>query len=181
MSALLALADGGKITPADATELARQTPILRTGAMADVAQVLTRLPATDRQLLPGVIDAIWTRVNLLARDGKPAYAGLVDQPATPTILPSEARSLAQIVEAIASATPSDPRLPVVRAGLLGLAGQRGLGHDQRHRGRTRGARRVVAGAFQTGPGGDRPARPPGRRDARSDTSAVAGAHPSCRS
>ena len=147
VSALLALADGGKIAPADATELARQTPILRTGAMADVAQVLTRLPATDRQLLPSVIDGIWTRVNLLARDGKPAYAGLVDQPATPTILPSEARSLAQIVEAIASATPSDPRLPVLRAGLLGLAGSEGWGTTNA----TAAALEALAASWQTPP------------------------------
>ena len=125
--ALLALADGGTISTADATELARQAPVLRTGALADVAQVLARLPATDRQLLPSVLERLWSQVNLLARDGKPTYGGLVDQPATPIILPSETRSLAQIVTAVARATPSDPRLPVVRAGLLGLAGGDGWG------------------------------------------------------
>lgn len=127
VTALLALADGGTISAAEATELARQTPVLRTGALADVAQVLARLPATDRQLLPAVLEGLWSRVNLLARDGKPIYGGLVDQPATPIILPSETRSLAQIVSTVARATPSDPRLPVLRAGLLGLAGGDGWG------------------------------------------------------
>ncbi len=127
VTALLALADGGQVSAEYATELARRAPELRSGPVADVAQVLTRLPPADRRLLPQVLDVMWSRVNLLARDGRPAYAGLVDQAATPTILPSEARSLAQVVQAVGAATPSDPRLPVLRAGLLGLAGSEGWG------------------------------------------------------
>jgi hypothetical protein len=70
---------------------------------------------------------MWNRVNLLARDGKPVYAGLVDQPATPAILPSEARSLAEVTQAAATATPGDSRLPLVRTALLGLADGQGWG------------------------------------------------------
>ena len=127
VSALLALADGGQVSAEYATELARRAPELRSGPVAEVAQVLVRLPPTDRRLLPQVLDVMWSRVNLLARDGRPAYAGLVDQPATPRILPSETRSLAQVVQAVGAATPADPRLPVLRAGLLGLGGGEGWG------------------------------------------------------
>jgi uncharacterized protein YfaS (alpha-2-macroglobulin family) len=89
--------------------------------------VLSRLPETDRRLLPQVLDAVWARVNLLGRDGRPTYAGLVDSPATARILPSETRSLAQVTQAVAAATPGDPRLAVLRTGLLNLAGNDGWG------------------------------------------------------
>ncbi len=127
VSALLALADGGQVSTEYATELARRVPELRTGAAADVAVVLSRLPAADQRLLPQVLDAVWGRVNLLARDGRPTYAGLTDSPATARILPSEARSLAQVTQAVATATPGDPRLAVLRSGLLTLAGADGWG------------------------------------------------------
>lgn len=127
VAALSALADGGKISPDYAAELARQSQILRTGAMADVATVLSRLPKGDPRLLNLVLTTMWERVNLLSRDGKPVYAGLVDQPATQAILPSEARSLAQVTRAAATASPDDSRLPLVRNALLGLADGQGWG------------------------------------------------------
>jgi uncharacterized protein YfaS (alpha-2-macroglobulin family) len=127
VAALIALADGGKISPDYAAELARQAQVLRTGAVADVATVLSRLPKGDPRLLNLVLETMWNRVNLLARDGKPVYAGLVDQPATPAILPSEARSLAEVTQAAATATPGDSRLPLVRTALLGLADGQGWG------------------------------------------------------
>jgi uncharacterized protein YfaS (alpha-2-macroglobulin family) len=127
VSALLALADAGKISPDYAAELARQSQTLRTGSLAEVATVLARLPKGDPRLLALVVDAMWGRVNLLARDGKPAYAGLVDQPATAAILPSEARSLAEVTQAAATATPGDSRLPILRTALLNMADGQGWG------------------------------------------------------
>lgn len=127
VAALIALADGGKISPDYAAELAHQAQVLRTGAVADVATVLSRLPNGDPRLLSRVLETMWNRVNLLAREGKPAYAGLVDQLATPAILPSEARSLAEVTRAAATATPGDSRLPLVRTALLGLADGEGWG------------------------------------------------------
>ncbi len=147
-SALLALADGGKIAADDAAELARRAPQLRTGAAADVATVLARLPDADPGLLAGVLDALWGRVNLLARDGRPVYAGLVDQDATPAILPSEARSLAETMQAVATATPSDPRLAVLRAGLLGLAGRDGEAAGWGSTDATAAALQALAAAWQ---------------------------------
>lgn len=127
VAALSALADGGTISTDYATELARQSQVLRTGALADVATVLSRLPKGDQRLLNLVLEAMWNRVNLLSRDGKAVYAGLVDQPATAAILPSEARSLAEVTRAAATASPGDIRLPLVRTALLGLADGQGWG------------------------------------------------------
>ncbi len=55
--ALLALADGGQVSPEYATELARRAPQLRTGSLADVATVLARLPGGGQRCWP----ACWTR------------------------------------------------------------------------------------------------------------------------
>jgi uncharacterized protein YfaS (alpha-2-macroglobulin family) len=144
ITALIALADGGQASPEYAAELARRSPVLRTGALADVASVLARLPNGDARLLSEVLDTLWGRVNLLARDGKPAYAGLTDADSDAAILPSETRSLAEVTQAVALATPNDPRLAVLRAGLLGLANGQGWGSTNA----TAAALRALAAAWR---------------------------------
>jgi hypothetical protein len=89
--------------------------------------VLTKLPNADPHLRSLAVDAMWNRVNLLQRNGAPVYGGLVDKSAGPLILPSEARSLAEVTLAAAAATPTDSRLPIIRAGLLGMADGQGWG------------------------------------------------------
>jgi uncharacterized protein YfaS (alpha-2-macroglobulin family) len=144
ITALIALADGGQASPDYAGELARRAPALRTGGLADVANVLARLPGGDSRLLANVLETLWTRVNLLARDGKPVYAGLADTGGSAQILPSEARSLAEVTEAVATATPDDPRLMVLRTGLLGLADGQGWGSTNA----TAAALRALASAWR---------------------------------
>ena len=73
------------------------------------------------------MDALWSRVNLLSRDGRPVYAGLADIGGSALILPSETRSLADVLAAAATAAPNDPRNAVLRTGLLGLANGGGWG------------------------------------------------------
>ncbi len=142
--ALLALADGGQLAPDYAAELAQRARQLRTGSIADVAIVLARLPEADRGKLGGVLEAMWDRVNLLSRSGRPVYGGLTDQPATDLILPSEARSLAQVVQAAASAAPNDPRGAVVRAALVDMATGQGWGSTEA----TSAAMQALAAAWQ---------------------------------
>ena len=144
ITALIALADGGQASPEYAGELARRAPVLRTGGLADVANVLARLPDGDSRLLANVLETLWTRVNLLARVGKPVYAGLADTGGSAQILPSEARSLAEVTEAVATATPDDPRLAVLRTGLLGLADGQGWGSTNA----TAAALRALASAWR---------------------------------
>ena len=141
--ALLALADGGQISADYAQELARRSSQLSTGGLGQVATVLSRLPDAS-PLLPGVIDAMWGRVNLLARDGKPVYAGLVDRPASPTILPAEARSLAEVTQAAAAAAPNDPRGALVRTALVNMATGQGWGSTDA----TAAALEALAAAWQ---------------------------------
>jgi uncharacterized protein YfaS (alpha-2-macroglobulin family) len=126
-AALTALADGGKLDTAYADELARQAQFLPTAGVASVATALSRGKLVDGRLKQEVLEVLWDRVNLLDRAGKPVYAGLRDQPQTSAILPSETASLAEVVRAVVAATPEDPRLPVLRAGLVGLADGQGWG------------------------------------------------------
>ena len=147
VAALLALADGGTVSPEDATELARRTPELPTGLVGDVVSALMRLPPDRRRLLPQVLDTLWDRVNIQDRGGAPVYAGLVDQRASPAILPSEARSLAEVTGAVAAASPDDPRLAVLRTGLLTLGGGDGWGSTNA----TAAALEALAAAWQAPP------------------------------
>jgi len=54
--ALTALADGGQVSGEYAGELARRAPALRTGGLADIANVLARLPNGDGRLLADVLE-----------------------------------------------------------------------------------------------------------------------------
>ena len=143
VAALTALADGGVIAADDAAELARRAQSMPTGAVAEVATVLARLPKRDERQVAEVLSVLWSRVNFLSRGGSPVYGGLTDAFATAQVLPSEARSLAQVVQAVAVAAPGDPRLPVLRAGLLGLAGGQGWGSTNA----TAAALRALAAAW----------------------------------
>ncbi len=129
VAVLTALADGGTLSAEYAGELARRAQTLPTESVAQVATVLARLPNPDRRLLALVMETLWGRVNVLSRDGQPVYAGLVGTAGSAFILPSEARALADTVRAVAVVTPDEPRLTLIRRGLLGLATPEGWGNS----------------------------------------------------
>jgi uncharacterized protein YfaS (alpha-2-macroglobulin family) len=126
-SALYALAAGGKLDTAYAGELARFAGSLSTSGLAMVIAVLADAPGSDRALLDNLTNVMWTRVRILARNGRPTYAGLSDDGGDPLILPSETRGLADVITAVAKVTPNEPRLALLRDGLLSLGGADGWG------------------------------------------------------
>jgi uncharacterized protein YfaS (alpha-2-macroglobulin family) len=126
-TALYALASGGKLDAAYASELARTAGALNTSGLAMVISAIAATPNADRALVAGLLETLWTRVQVLARNGQPAYAGLADFDADPLILPSETRSLAEVTRAVALATPEEPRLTLLRTGLVSLGGADGWG------------------------------------------------------
>ncbi len=144
VAALTALADGGQIPPADADELARRAQSMPTDSVAEIATVLARLSQPDPTELSRVMDLLWTRINLLSRNGHPAYGGMADFDPTASILPSEARSLALAVQAVSTAAPNDPRAPVLRQALVDMAGGDGWGSTDA----TAAALRALASAWQ---------------------------------
>lgn len=127
VAALTALADGGVPSAEYAGELARRASTLPTESLAQVAGVLARLPQGNQRLLAGVLETLWNRVNLLNRDGQPVYAGLADSGGSAFVLPSETRTLADMLRTVAVAAPDDRRVGVLRTGLLGLGTGQGWG------------------------------------------------------
>ena len=126
-TALYALAVGGKLDTAYAGELARTAGALNTSGLAMVVSAITSTPNADRALVAGLMQTLWSRVHVLARNGQPTYAGLADFDADPLILPSETRGLAEVTQAVALVTPEEPRLALLRDGLVALGGPDGWG------------------------------------------------------
>ena len=126
-TALYALAVGGKLDTAYASELARTAGALNTSGLAMVVTAIAATPNADRALVAGLLETLWTRVHVLARNGQPVFAGIADYDFDPLVLPSETRSLAEVMRAVAAATPAEPRLALLRSGLVSLGGPDGWG------------------------------------------------------
>ena len=127
VEALTALADGGQLDGAYVAELARRADSMPNQSVAQMARVVATLPGDDRRVVMSLIDTMWTRVQVLSRNGRPYYAGQAAERANPVILPSEARSLAEMTRAVAVATPDDTRLMLLRDGLMRIGGGDGWG------------------------------------------------------
>lgn len=128
VEALTALAEGGELDHAYTAELARRAAVMPSASVAEMTAAVAGLPGEDRRILTSLTETMWSRVQVLSRDGRQVYAGLADESAgSPVILPSETRSLAEILRAAALATPSDPRLAVLREGLMRLGEGDGWG------------------------------------------------------
>ncbi|HUB11965.1 MAG TPA: alpha-2-macroglobulin family protein [Acetobacteraceae bacterium] len=145
-TALYALAVGGKLDAAYASELARTAGALNTSGLAMVVSAIAATPNADRALVAGMLETLWTRVHVLARNGQPVFAGIADYDADPLILPSETRSLAEVTRAVAAATPEEPRLALLRAGLVSLGGPDGWGSTNADA----AALRALAASWDTG-------------------------------
>ncbi len=151
VAALWALAEGGDLQPAYATELARRAGQFATESVAEIATAIAGLPAADHALLPPLEAEMWNRVQTRLLHGDTIYAGLTDLPADPLILPSETRGLAEVLRAVAVTTPQEPRLALLRSGLLRIADGDGWGSTNA----TAFALRALAASWQK-PGEDIP-------------------------
>ena len=127
VAALAALAQGGKLDEGYAAELARRAELMPNDAMAEILFTVAKMPGADRGMVNALTESLWARVRTLSRNGTAVYAGLAGDDGDPLILPSETRSLAEILRATAIAAPADPRLGLLRDGLVGLADAQGWG------------------------------------------------------
>jgi alpha-2-macroglobulin len=127
VEALTALAAGGKLEQSYVAELARRANVMPNLTVAEMTAAVAGLPGEDKRILGGLAETMWSRVQILSRDGRQVYAGLAGESDNPIILPSETRSLAEMTRAAALATPSDPRLAVLRDGLMRLGAGDGWG------------------------------------------------------
>ncbi len=127
VAALMALADSGKASDAYVTELARRAALMPVESLAQAAEIVAQMPNPNPQTQRMLLDALWGRVKTLSRDGRLVYAGLVESGGSPLILPSETRSVAEATQAIAMTSPDEPRLKMLRDGLIGLGAGDGWG------------------------------------------------------
>jgi len=151
-NALWALAQGGDLQPAYGAELARRAVEFSTSGLAQIISAIARQP-TNAALLPALGDEMWRRVQTRLQDGETVYAGLADEDHDPLILPSEARSLSEVTQAVATVTPQEPRLAMLRQGLLRIADGDGWGSTNA----TAAALRALAASWQR-PGSNIPVR-----------------------
>ena len=126
-AALAALAEGGKLDESYVAELSRRAEFLPNESVAEMASAAARLPNVDQRILASLMETMWSRVKFARRGGAQVYAGQADESASDLILPSETRSLAEMLRAAALAAPSDPRAPVLRDALLRLGEGDGWG------------------------------------------------------
>ena len=126
--ALAALAYAGNLDRDYADELARMQDQMSLEGIAQVAIALQVGGASDTALLKPLQDALWTGLIIKLRDGKPVYGGLQEWDGytdDPGILPTETRTLAEMLRATAAG--HDPRRQYIVAALTTLGGGDGWG------------------------------------------------------
>lgn len=102
--ALTALAEAGQIDNAYAAELATRSQWLDLESLAGVTQALTQSAVTDQTALADLNGRLWRGVVTRLYQGKEVYGGLKSNAlaGSQLILPSETRTVAQVLRAVAS-------------------------------------------------------------------------------
>ncbi len=108
-------------------ELARRAASMPNASVAQITSAVAKLPGDDKRVLGSLTETLWSRVKILSRDGRMTYAGQATDGGNPLILPSETRNLSEITRAVALVSPEDPRLDILRDGLMRVGGGDGWG------------------------------------------------------
>jgi uncharacterized protein YfaS (alpha-2-macroglobulin family) len=101
---LTALAEAGKADDAYAAELARKTEWLNLEALAQVTEALGRSTATDPKTLADLVSKTWAGIVTRLFQGREIYGGLQSNAVAGNslIIPSETRTVAQVLRAVAA-------------------------------------------------------------------------------
>ena len=126
--ALMALADAGSVDAGYAAELARRSQMLSLESRAQVIEALSRSPQTAPAALTSLTGDLWSGIAFRLVNGNEAYGGLQTDPllANPLLLPSEARTMAQVIRATAR-SGGDARRRLLANALVASAGPSGWG------------------------------------------------------
>lgn len=128
--ALAALAAAGQVDEAYAAELARKTDYLNLESTAQVTRVLASSDSAEKQTLKKLSAELWGGIVLRLHQGKEIYGGLqktaIAAPAQ--ILPSETRTLSEVLRAVAATEPeADKRKQLLLDALVTLGRKDGWG------------------------------------------------------
>lgn len=127
--ALVALATAGEGDPGYAAELARRSQMMTLESRAQVAYALGKAAKPEPVMLASLGNELWAGIVFRLQGGQESYGGLQANALTnnPLLLPSETRTLAQVIRATAPITTDNRRRLVVDA-LVGSAGDSGWGN-----------------------------------------------------
>ncbi|HUH83076.1 MAG TPA: alpha-2-macroglobulin family protein [Stellaceae bacterium] len=126
--ALVALAQAGAADAGYAAELARHSQQMTLEGRAEVMRALTLSGQAPPAVLASLTKDLWPDVVFRLVNGKEAYGGLQADAlrASPLLLPSEARSIAEVIRATSGIGPDQRRRLMVKA-LVASAGPQGWG------------------------------------------------------
>jgi uncharacterized protein YfaS (alpha-2-macroglobulin family) len=130
--ALRALAAAGKLDTAYLAELARRADYLNLESSAEVLRQLHASGDKSPTTREALSKKVWDGVVIRLFQGHEIYGGLQDGGASRNglILPSETRTLAEVVRAAAAAPTADPRLSLLMDALVTLGQDDGWGSTQ---------------------------------------------------
>ena len=125
---LTALAEAGKADDAYAAELARRSQWLDLEALAQVTEALGRSSSTDRATLADLMSRTWAGIVTRLYQGKEIYGGLQTNAVAVNalILPSESRTVAQVLRAVAT-SPDEAKKQLLVNALVTLGSGDGWG------------------------------------------------------
>jgi uncharacterized protein YfaS (alpha-2-macroglobulin family) len=127
--ALTGLAELDALDQGYAAEFARRASMLDVESVAQVLQLLQKVPGVDPATLDGLRQRVWKGIVFRLDHGKEAYGGLQNPILSrgPIILPSEARTLAHIIRATTADSASTPRRELIVNTLIRSSGATGWG------------------------------------------------------
>src|SRR5262249_45375176 len=120
--ALTALAEAGKADDAYAAELAHKTQWLDLEALAQVTEVLSHSSSTDPATLADLTTKTWAGIVTRLYQGNEIYGGLQESAMADNalILPSESRTVAQVLQAVATSSTEEPKKQLLVNALVTL-------------------------------------------------------------
>jgi hypothetical protein len=129
--ALVALTAAGKFEPSYAAELARRSEFLDLESTAKVVQAFAQGGQADAPVLPALAERLSQGVVTRLYQGREIYGGLQEaRTSSGLILPSETRTIAELVRALAATPGTHPRLQLLTDALVTLGRDDGWGSTQ---------------------------------------------------
>ena len=130
--ALRALAAAGRLDTSYVAELARRTEYLNLEASAEVWRLLDASGNQASASSAALSKKVWDGIVIRQYQGREIYGGLQERASARNglILPSETRTLAEVVRASAASPRTDPRLAVLTEALVTLGQDDGWGSTQ---------------------------------------------------
>ncbi|MDR3439137.1 MG2 domain-containing protein [Telmatospirillum sp.] len=126
--ALTALTAAGQGDSAYAAELARKGMALHLESRAQITWALARAPGTPPSTLADLEKSLWNGIVVKLDQGRDAYGGLQEGwRGNGLLLPSETRTIAQVLRASVAAAPAEPRNRLLSDALLTLGQGDGWG------------------------------------------------------